>query len=257
MLTEVKGLVLRTTEIGESDVMLTLYTDGLGIVSAMAKGARSLKSRKMAATQQFCYSSFILFERADKLWVREASVIESFFGLRDSLRALALAAYVSEVICDVAVAESDEPLLRLALNTLYACSCGKYDLAKVKAAFEIRLAAHLGFMPEVVGCARCGRAEGEFFFNIMAGALECADCHRESSAAHDTLNDSHEASIICPLSPGAKDALVYCIYCPQEKLFSFNIPEDDMSLFSRATESYLCNHLERGFRSLDFYNDIN
>ncbi|MBQ8372160.1 MAG: DNA repair protein RecO [Clostridia bacterium] len=256
MLYEVKGLVLRTTDIGDTDRMITLYTESMGIVSAMAKGARSLKSRKMAAAQQFCYSSMVLFEQGDKLWVREASLIESFFDLRSSIEGLALAGYIVEVIGTVATAEGDKELLRLALNSLYAISSARFDLNKVKAAFEIRTAAHIGFMPDVLGCARCGVGTGEFFFNIMAGAIECADCHHDAAQMHETLTESHESHILCPLSPGAKDALVYCVHCPSEKLFSFNIPEEDMRLFCRAAESYLCNHLERGFRSLDFYNEV-
>jgi len=61
MLTEVKGLVLSTTDINESDRMVTLYTEEMGIVSALAKGARSLKSRKLSSTVQFCYGSYVLF----------------------------------------------------------------------------------------------------------------------------------------------------------------------------------------------------
>ena len=55
MLDEVKGLVLRVTNIGEADRLITIYTEECGIISAFAKGSRSLKSRKMSATMQFCY----------------------------------------------------------------------------------------------------------------------------------------------------------------------------------------------------------
>ena len=45
MHTEVKGLVLRTVDLKESDRLLTIFTEEQGIVTALAKGARSLKSR--------------------------------------------------------------------------------------------------------------------------------------------------------------------------------------------------------------------
>ncbi len=256
MLTEVNGLVLRTTDVGESDRMLTIYTDKMGVVSAMSKGARSLKSRKMPATGQFCYSSFVLFTQGDKCWVREASLIDSFYGLHSSIEGLALAAYVVDVLLDVTTAEADEELLRLALNSLYAVANGIASTNKVKAAFEIRAAAILGFMPEVLACHTCGEEHGEFFFDIMAGALECRACRRKAERTHTPLSDEHESHIICLLSETAKIALVYCIYSPLEKLFSFSMPEEDMDLFCRATEAYLTNHLERGFKTLDFYNEV-
>lgn len=256
MLDEVKGLVLRATNIGESDRLLTIYTEERGVITAFAKGSRSLKSRKMSSTMQFCYSNFVLETRADKCWIKEASLIESFFGLRESIEGLALAAYIVEVLSDVATAEAERDLLRLALNSLYAISMGKTEICKIKAAFEIRCAAILGFMPEILSCHTCGERDGEFFFNIMAGAIECHACHRKAERLHTTLTEEHESNIIYILSMGAKIALGYCIYTPLEKLFSFSISDEDMHLFSRATEAYLLNHLERGFKTLDFYNEV-
>jgi len=256
MLTEVKGLVLSTTDINESDRMVTLYTEEMGIVSALAKGARSLKSRKLSSTVQFCYGSYVLFTKGEKSYIREASLIESFFDLRGSIEGLALAGYVCQVLQDVGTAEGERNLLRLALNTLYAISTGRFQLDKVKGAFEIRIASILGFMPDVISCHSCGARNGEFFFDIMAGAVECSECHKRSVNSHTTLADPHESHIICILSEAAKVAIEYSIYSPLEKLFSFNIPDEDIRLFSRAAESYLLNHLERGFKTLDFYNEV-
>ena len=256
MHTEVKGLVLRTVDLKESDRLLTIFTEEKGIVTALARGARSLKSRKMAATQQFCYSSFVLSEQADKYQIKECSVIESFFGIRNSIEGLALAAYIVEVLNYVGVEDKEVELLRLALNSLYAISSGKYSLDKIKAVFEMRSVSILGFMPEVVSCARCDTREGDFFFDIMGGAIECHACHRKAEAAHETLAEEHEGHIVSILTEGAKTAMCYAIYSPIEKIFSFNISDEDMHLFSKAAERYIVNHLERSYKSLEFYNEV-
>ena len=256
MLTEVKGLVIRTVDLKESDRLLTIFTEEMGAVTALARGARTLKSRKMSSTMQFCYSSFVLFKKDDKYTVRDAELIESFFGIRDSIEGLALAAYIADVLSDVTTAEGDRDLLRLSLNSLYAISQGRYDLNKVKAVFEMRAMSILGFMPEVMECHTCGRRDGEFFFDIMAGAIECFDCHKRSVASHTTLAEEHEGHVVSILSEGAKTAMCYAIYSPIEKMFSFNISDDDMSLFSRAAERYLVNHLERSYKTLEFYNEV-
>lgn len=256
MLHEVKGLVLRTTDIGDADRMLTVYTDKLGLVSVKARYSRSLKSRNMPGTMQFCYSSFVLFEQGERMSVREAAVIESFYGLRDSIEALALGAYMLEVLAEVGTSEPDTDLLRLTLNSLYAISNAKGELDKVKAAFEIRIAAILGYMPDVLACHECGERDGDFYLDIMAGAALCRECYRKSERNDTPLSDTHESHIVYILSPAARTALGYCIYAPLERLFSFNIPPEDMHLFSRATEAYLVNQLERGFKTLDFYNEV-
>jgi DNA repair protein RecO (recombination protein O) len=256
MHSEVKGLVLRTVDLKESDRLLTIFTEEQGIVTALAKGARSLKSRKMAATQQFCYSTFVLYEQGDKHWVKEASLIESFFGIRGSIDGLALAAYIVEVLIDVGVEDKEVDLLRLALNSLYAISSERYDLNKIKAVFEMRAMSILGFMPEVLECHTCARRDGSFYFDIMAGALECFECHKRSQASHTTLSEDHETHVVAMLTEGAKTAMCYAIYAPIEKMLSFNVSKEDMDLFNRAAEKYVVNHLERSYKALEFYNEV-
>jgi DNA repair protein RecO (recombination protein O) len=252
----VKGLVIKTVDIKESDRFLTIFSEEMGIISAYAQGARTLKSRKMASTMQFCYGNFVLMQRGDKYWVKEADLIESFFDIRKTIEGLALAGYILEVLSDVAVAVAERELLRLALNSLYAISTAKYELEKIKAAFEIRAASIIGFMPDVISCYKCDEQTGEFFFDIMGGRIECAKCREEAAMTHDIDTDPHEAHIICVLSEGAKIALGYCIHSPVEKIFSFKISDEDMRLFSKAAEQYILNQLERSFKSLDFYNEV-
>ncbi len=256
MLTEVRGLVIRTVDIKDTDRLITIFTESKGAITALAKGARSLKSRKMAATMQFCYGNFVLYGQADKLWIKEAELIESFFDIRRSIEGLALAGYVAEVLSDVTVEEAESELLRLSLNTLYAISKGKHSLTKIKAAFEIRAASILGFMPDVLSCNSCGERSGDFFFDIMGGIIECRACREHAAKTHIEHPDPHEAHIICILSDGAKTALGYSIYSPLERIFSFNISDDDMRLFARSAEEYLLNQLGHGFKTLDFYKEV-
>ncbi len=256
MLSEVKGLVIRTTDIKESDRLVTIFTEEAGVITALARGARSLKSRKMAATMQFCYGSFVLFKQNDKYRIKEAELIESFFDIRNSIEGLALAGYIAEVLDDVAVAEADRELLRLSLNSLYAIARGLYPLAKIKATFEVRAMSILGFMPDVLSCSSCGRRDGEFYFDIMAGAVQCSECKKRSEAKRTLISEPHESHIICILTEGAKDAFAYSVHAPQEKIFSYNVCDEDMYLFSRAAEEYLTNHLERSYRALKFYNEV-
>ena len=252
----VRGLVIRTTDVKESDRIITIFTEELGVISAMAIGARSLKSRKMSSTMQFCYSSFVLTKRGEYYRIKEAELIESFFGIRNTIEGLALAGYIAEVLSDVTVAEAERELLRLSLNTLFAISEGKHSVKKIKAAFEIRCAATLGFMPDVIGCSECGRRDGNFYLNIMGGSILCYDCNLKRERSHALPTDLHETQIVSILSETAKVALEYSIHCPVEKIFSFNIPDEDMELFSRAAEQYIVNQMERSYKTLEFYHQL-
>ena len=253
---ELKGLVIRTADVKESDRIITIFTEEMGVISALARGARSLKSRKMSSTMQFCYSKFVLSKRGEYYYIKESELIENFFNIRSSIEGLALAGYIAEILSDVTVAEAEKNLLRLSLNSLYAIASGRYPTDRVKAAFEIRAAAILGFMPDVISCTHCGSKDGYFYFDIMGGAIICSECKSGFDSAEQPLSDPHESTVITRLSPTARVALEYCIHCPLEKIFSFNIPSEDMELFASATELYFLNQMERGYKTLDFYKQV-
>ena len=74
-----------------------------------------------------------------------------------------------------------------------------------------------------------------------------------SAPVIEEADDPRVRSILAILSPAAIKALQYVIFCPLERILSFRLEEEDMLLFSRAAESYLLNHIERSFPSLEIY----
>ncbi|MBE6655403.1 MAG: DNA repair protein RecO [Ruminococcaceae bacterium] len=255
----VSGLVVRTTDYGERDRILSLYTHELGLITVMANGSRSLKSRSLVATELFCYSRFALTKRGDRYTVKEVELIESFFDLRSDVAKIALAGYACEVISHVGTENLPDPdLLRLCLNTLYAIAKEKAPGAQIKGAFEMRAAAILGFMPELAVCADCGEEGEDVVLDVMNGAVRCGDCRREAeeNPIPPDGEDAH-ATVLCLLTASARAALFYVLCCPLEKILSFRLEsEADMESFAHAAETYLLHHLERSFKNLEFYKTL-
>ena len=91
------ALVIREVAYSESDKLLTLLTPEYGRVGVMAKGARSMRSKLMTASQIYSWGNYEIYTRGDHHWLREAALIEPFYGLRADLDRIALANY----LCDV------------------------------------------------------------------------------------------------------------------------------------------------------------
>ena len=111
-------------------------------------------------------------------------------------------------------------------------------------------------MPEVLSCCECGEGSGDFFFDIMGGSIRCFACKQKADRQRTELYDDGTREIITILTEGAKTALAYLIHCPIERIFAFNISDEDMDILSRATEKYITNQLERSFKSLEFYKEV-
>lgn len=257
---KITGLVVRTVDLTGSDKLLSILTAERGLLVAVANGSRSLRSRYLAASQLFCYATFVLESRGERFWVREAELVESFFDLRLNIVSTALAHYVCEVAADVTVPEQPDPaILQLTLNTLHAIAGGRYSHAHIKAAFEFRMAVVLGYLPDLSSCGGCGKEEGEMLLDVMNGALLCSECHAAAQGVLPLHEDDFRARtrvLLCILTPAVRRALSYLATCPPERLLSFRLSEEEMCHLSRAAEEYLLNHLERGFRTLQFYKDV-
>ena len=264
MLYTVDGLVLFARDYGENDRLITVLTAN-GKITAIAKGARSMKSKVKNLTQPFVYGNFEINQKGSALpWIKGGSAHEIFYGLREDVGKLFLSSYV----CDVANELSGEGvdnsvMLRLALNTLYAIMNDLRPLPQIKAVFELRSAALSGYAPDLTHCVSCGAENAEnTYFDVMNGALICSEClgkrgeivKKNLSLSYD---DVRESSVLIPLTPSSLMAVRYALYAPAEKIFSFSLTsEEDMNMFTRAGEGYLLNHLERSFDSLDLYYSI-
>ena len=252
---EVHGIVVNTIDIGERDSLFQLLTAERGLLTVYANGARALKNRYLTTTQLFCYGRYFLAEKNDRYTVQDVTLEESFYDLRCEVDRAALGAYVCEVATYTGTEVPDTELLRLILNTLYAASRGLFHLALIKAAFEFRMAAELGFMPDVTACAVCGITEGEFIFDLSAGNLICRDC-RDTLTARALYEGGMGEHRIEVLTPGVRAAVEYVLSAPPERLFSFRLEEEDLHIFAHAAEDYLVWHTDHQFSTLEFYHQV-
>ncbi len=246
-----KGVVIRARSVGD-DRLLTLLTDDYGVISASAKGANKPRSRLASSTELFCYSRFTLFRYRDYNTVDSADVDTSFFSLRKDLAALGLASYIAELCCELAPQEEEaKEYLRLLLNTLYMLSAKKRTVWFLKPLFELRLLTMAGFMPDLTACAECGefKAPEGAWFSAETGDFLCADCRKKVP-----IEEQDPKSVY--VAPAVLASMRHIIYSEFEKLFSFTLPETSLYELNTVSERYLKYHLQRDYRSLDFFYSV-
>ncbi len=259
------GLIIKERAMGESDKLLTVLTADKGKILICAKGVRSLKSKNASLCHAFTYANFEYYERNGMFWLASGEVKEHFLGLGSPLEALALAAYVADVADELSGENfSDTTLLRLLLNTLFAIENSIRPYPLIKGAFEFFAAAHAGFAPDLSACEKCGKGiedTDKMVLDVMNGALLCSECiaDKKLPLTNDIAEyDKFETkNILLPLTPEVVMAIRYAVSADLKRLYSFALTKkSDLSLFSEAGETYLQNHLERGFETLGFYHDV-
>lgn len=143
-----EGVVLKRTNFGEADRLLTLYTKHQGKLKVLAKGARKTTSRKAGSLELFSLVNFSLAEGRNLDIVTEASVVNLFPSLRGDLKKVGVAFYFCELVDKLTVDNQENGRVYELLVTNLA-KIGKRKYRQLVFDFEKEILVRLGFgVPE-------------------------------------------------------------------------------------------------------------
>ena len=235
-----RAVVARRTDYAESNCMLTLFAEELGVISACAYGIKGKKSRLRAVAQPLCFAEFVLVKGGGDIYrVEAADIIEAFYPISEDIEKLALANYFIELSGDNFSA-ADGRILSLLLNTLYALAYKETESLVVKAVFELKMMQYSGYEPSLDACIKCGSGESLVCFDFAGGAV-CADCAKDFNKK---------------LSADTRACIKYILNADIKKLFSFTLSKESQKNLSDICESYLLSKSEKHYKSLEYYKKI-
>lgn len=176
MLQKCEGIVIRTTDYGETNKIVTLYTREWGKIGVMARGAKKPNSRLAAITQYFTYGYFLVFGGKGLGTLQQGELIQPYRSIQEDIFLTAYASYIIELTDKSTDERKPNPFLfELLQQTLSYLSEG-YDAEILTNIFEMKMLNILGLYPELNECSLCAQKEGPFVFSIREGGLLCNRC---------------------------------------------------------------------------------
>jgi DNA repair protein RecO (recombination protein O) len=180
----VEAVVLRHSNWGEADRLLSLFTREQGKLRAIAKGARRLRSRKAGHLEPFTRVALMLARGRDLWIVTQAETVEAYLPLGADLVRTGYAAYVIELLDRFTYEEGEVPLLyALLVDTLSRVALESDPFLAVRY-YDIRLLDIVGFRPNLFQCVECGSEilPQDQFFSAEKGGVLCPKCGGNSPA---------------------------------------------------------------------------
>ncbi len=177
------ALVLHSRELGESDLLLSLYCRQTGRITAIAKGARRSKKRFVNKLEIFSYLAIDFTAKPTNpiAFLHEAELYTSFPALRTKYPAYLAASVIQELLLTgIREGERDSNMFRLSLWALHYLERVE-QRKKVIALFLLRYLDLLGYKPELGHCRKCRQpltAERKYTIHPQDGALHCSDCEK-------------------------------------------------------------------------------
>ncbi|HET7226598.1 MAG TPA: DNA repair protein RecO [Candidatus Eisenbacteria bacterium] len=183
-LVRTEGIVLKTHALGDTSRIVVLYTRDAGLLKLVAKGARKAPSRFGFALEPLSRGSYVYYHKPDRdlQFLSQADTLAATGSRLGDLTRLAHGEAALELIDRLVWGE--EP--HVALYDLLAATLEAIVVAPVDAlpattiAYELKVAALLGYQPRLDACAHCGDpVSAERLFSPARGGLLCARCARE------------------------------------------------------------------------------
>ena len=233
------ALIFHTMSYGESDQIVTLYTQEFGKVKGIAKGAKRSRKRFGARLEIASYVNATFFEKetSDLVRLSHCDLIRPFEGLREDIFKLAWASYFIELVSEMTAERiQNKPLFRLLIAFLSLIDRGVLK-EEVQRIFEVRFLSCLGYRPQLDHCTRCQKTlSGErFFFSPREGGVLCPAC-----AAH--------VPGLVPVSLGTIKTLLLAETLSLDKVgrisFSPQSLKESQAIFSLFLQHYLGKELK-------------
>jgi DNA repair protein RecO (recombination protein O) len=177
------AIVLRTYNLAEADRIAVCLTRSAGLVRAVAKGARRMKSRFGAALEPFTLIRLAFYERENRelVSISNAEILKSHFHLAAQLEASEVLAYMGELVGEFAPPhEANEKLFRMVSACVEALEAAPESSRLVLRYFEVWLLRLAGLFPDVRSCADCGTqlSEGDTACLDVEVNPHCQRCSR-------------------------------------------------------------------------------
>jgi len=176
------AIILKKKDYFDNDRQITLYTKNYGKITAIAVGARKIKSKLSGELEPFCISDIYLVQ-AKNTKIIGAENIRRFSAVTSSLEKIRIIGFYFHVI-DTLIKDGhpDAELYDFLKNMIEIVEEDKVGLssALLKSFFQLRVLDMLGYRPEVASCVVCSGVitNGYNFFSPQKGGIVCVYCQK-------------------------------------------------------------------------------
>ena len=173
---KIEGVILRTSDFGDANRVVTIYTRNFGKIEVNAYGCRRAKNPLSGALQMFNHISAEINQGAKVDSIKEADVIKFYGNLTADVEKIAYASLFFEIVNRMTLPKFPEVgVYDLILKTLPALDERN---ARIAALIGIcKFMEFSGMQLNFFHCVHCGeKIETDAAFSFVDGGAVCMNC---------------------------------------------------------------------------------
>lgn len=181
-----EAIILRTRDLGESDLIVTFFSSLCGNLRGVAKGARRSSKRFVNSLNIFSFVDLEFRDRrsGDLVWLDSCELIDGFPGIRSDYNLLSNASYMIEMTEILFPSNVPSPEMFQLLRSALGSISNRRDTEETVILFQARAMKIGGFGIYLAECNLCGRlykGKGRALFYPPGGSIVCLACEKESA----------------------------------------------------------------------------
>ncbi len=239
-----KAVVLKKINYGDTSIIVSLYTDELGRISAILKGARNPKAKKGLVTDPLNFVEIVLYNKKSRevQLISSADLISDYKNIKDDIDKLKYSYATIELIQELTMEEEkDIKLFKGLTKILELFNTSDEYPAVIFCRFFLFFIKELGYQFSFKKCSVCGSEDingKALAFNFETGLL-CPNCKKDYMSTVDIYKE-----------------LFNFFFCLRNNKKISNNAESLSSEAINFMETYLKFHVSnfRGLRSLELIN---
>ena len=190
-----EGIILQTSDFGDANRVVTIFTKEFGKIDANAYGCRRVKSPLAGATQLFNHVKVEISPGSKVDAIREAEILFFYKNLTSDLERMSYASLFFEVVNKMTLPKITEPnIFYLLLKSLPVLDSRNPKIAALIGICQFMQFS--GVQLNFTHCVHCGeKIEGDAGISLTDGGAVCMDCLdfvQEVSSYPESLRQTFE-----------------------------------------------------------------
>lgn len=193
-----RSIVFRSTDYGDTSKIINVFTLEKGLISIMARGVKSPKSKKQNLITPFTESNLEVNLSKDFHYLKDGEIISNHPRIRENLAKL----YITQLFFDIIestilkdeIQENEFLLLSKSMKYLDDDILDNNYALRVANMFLIKYISMIGYKPNIFSCSKCSKKKfDEVYFSNNQGGIVC----KEHANIEDTKLSIKEYKYIC------------------------------------------------------------
>jgi len=180
VISKTEGIIIGDKDYGESSKIIFILTKEYGLISAIAKGVKRLKSKLRGVSDKLTFGYFHLYYHEHKLsTLIEVDIIDHLKVIKEDITKISYLSYLGDLVSQV-LRQVNKDACKIDIYEAFKASMLKinnhFDPLVITNILELKLLSYLGVKPNLDSCVNCGDNKKIATISVDRGGFICSKC---------------------------------------------------------------------------------